>query len=361
MKPVIAFGLAITLGSSLAHGRQSNPAPSKPAIRAQKPGSEAHLSRGNELMHKQLLDEAASEFEKAIAVNPGDPRAHFQYGVCLMALGHDEGARKQFEEVLKIAGPSPYLTYYFGRLDLSSNDYAAAIKRLASVAENPPFPDTAFHLGVAYVSEGDLQNGIKWLERATKSLPGDYRVHYRLARAYSTVGRPQDASREYSLYTKLLSEHKSTETEVRACTDALRNDSPMAAHATCQHMYDPNDPEKLTLLGQIYGEAGSFQYALEPLTRAVQLDPNSYEAWHDLGLTYYRLKRYQDARGPLEKAVTLRPEAYGSVVLLGSTLYMLGDDSAAIPVLEQALRMKPGDAQTAAILEKLRAETNNEK
>ena len=54
------------------------------------------------------------------------------------------------------------------------------------------------------------------------------------------------------------------------------------------------------------------------------------------------------------KAVALRPEFYGSVVLLGATLYMLGDDDAALPVLERAHRLNPADAQTAAVLEKLR-------
>jgi Flp pilus assembly protein TadD len=356
MKRFVALGFAVVLGGLPAQSQNSAAPVQKPAATAEKPGVEAHLSRGNELMQKQLLDEAASEFEKAVAARPEDPRAHFQYAVCLLALGRNDEARKQFEEVQKLAGPSPYLTYYFGRLDLMSNDYASAIKRLASVAENPPFPDTAFHLGVAYISDGDTENGIKWLERAVKLMPDDYRVHYRLARAYSTAGREQEAAREYSLYTKFLNEHKNTETEVRACTDALRTQTLTAAHEVCQRMFDPNDPERLTLLGQVYGDAGAFDYALAPLERATQLDPNSYEAWHDLGLTYYRLKRYKEAREPLEKAVQLRPEAYGSVLLLGSTLYVLGDDEAAIPVLEHALRLKPDDAQTAAVLQQLRAE-----
>ena len=108
------------------------------------------------------------------------------------------------------------MTYYLGRLDLLANDYALAIKRLSSVAANPPFPDTAFHLGVAYLSSGDTENGIKWLERAAKLQPTDYKVHYRLARAYSTAGRQQEAAGEYKLYNQLLNEHKSTETQARA-------------------------------------------------------------------------------------------------------------------------------------------------
>jgi Flp pilus assembly protein TadD len=307
-------------------------------------------------LHDQLYEAAAKEFEQAFTLDPKNAGAHFEDAVCLLALGRNDDARAQFEQAEKLKGPSRYVTYYLGRLDLLANDYPSAIKRLNAVALNPPFPDTAFHLGVAYVSSGDTVKGITWLEKAVKLTPTDYRVHYRLARAYSTAGREQDAAHEYALYNQYLGQHKSTETDARACSEALRTQSVDAAQPVCQHMYDPNDPEKLTLLGQLYGEAGAFQQALDPLNQAVKLDPDSYEAWHDLGLTYFRLERYADARGPLVKAAGMRPQAYGTVVMLGATLYMLGDDAAALPVLEHAHQLNPSDEQTTAILDKLRAE-----
>jgi protein O-GlcNAc transferase len=321
----------------------------------QRPGIEAHLSRGAQLMKDQLFEAAATEFERALALSPEHPRAHFQFAVCLLSLGRNDEARWQFEQVRQLTGESRYVIYYLGRLDLLSNDYASAIKRLGSVAEEPPFPDTPFHLGVAYISSGDVAGGTKWLERAAKLLPRDYRVHYRLARAYSSGGREQEAAREYDLYTQLRDEHKNTEKEVRDCTSALRAEPLATAREACHRIYDFNDADKLTLLGQLFGDAGAFAEALDPLTRAEQLDPNSFEAWHNLGVTYFRLNRYKEARAPLEKAVALRPEFYGSVVLLGGTLYLLGDDDAALPVLERALRLNPSDAETAAVVEKLRA------
>ena len=341
MKRIAAAVLAMVLGNAVAS--------------AQKPGAEAHLSRGAQLMKQQLFDEAEGEFEKALTLDPKDPRARFEYAVCLLSLGRNDEARREFEQVRKERGESNYITYYLGQLDLLSSDYASAIKRLSEVAEDSAFPDASFHLGSAYISSGDVENGVKWLERAVKLQPNDYRVHYRLARAYSNAGRQPDAAREYGLYTKLLNEHKATETDVRACSDALRTQPPAAAQVACHRMYDPNDPEKLTLLGQLYGDGGAFEEALVPLQRAGQLDPNSYEAWHNLGLTYFRLQRYKEARSPLEKAVALHPESYGSIVILGATLYMLGDDAAALPVLEHAHRLNPGDAETEAVLEKIRA------
>jgi len=348
---IAAALLAIAAGMSQAQ---------VPPPQVQQSGVEAHLSRGGQLMQEQLFEAAASEFEQALALNAADPKVHFEFAVCLMSLGRDDEARRQFEQVRKLAGESRYVTYYLGRLDLLSNDYSSAIRRLDSVAEDPPFPDTAFYLGVAYISSGDVAGGTKWLERAAKLLPRDYRVHYRLARAYSSGGREQEAAREYGLYSQLRDEHKNTEKDVRECTSALRTGPPAAAREACHRIYDTNDPEKLTLLGQLFGDAGAFAEALDPLKRATQLDANSFEAWHNLGVSYFRLNRYEEARPPLEKAVALRPEFYGSVVLLGATLYMLREDDAALPVLERAHRLNPADTQTATVLEKLRARQKKE-
>ncbi len=139
-----------------------------------------------------------------------------------MSLGRNEEARREFEKLQKQTGESRYITYYLGRLDLLSDDYKSAIQRLGSVAEHPPFPDTAFYLGTAYISSGNVTSGINWLEHAAKLLPHDYRVHYRLARAYSSAGREQEATHEYSLYAQYKDEHKNTEKDVRDCTTALR-------------------------------------------------------------------------------------------------------------------------------------------
>jgi tetratricopeptide (TPR) repeat protein len=347
MRPAAIAFLVIVLAACLARAEQQSQI-------------EAHFGKGTQLMQEDLFEAAANEFEQALTLNPSDPRAHFQFAVCLLSLGRNDEARQHFEQVRKLAGESHYLTYYFGRLDLLANDYPSAIRRLASVVEDPPFPDTAFHLGVAYVLSGDVPDGIKYLERAVKLLPREYRVHYRLARAYESAGRETDAAREFDLYNQFRDEHKNTERAARDCSTALHSQSIDAARDVCHRMFVPNDPEKLTLLGQLFGDAAAFEEALDPLKRAVQLDPKSFEAWHNLGVTYFRLQHYMDAREALEKAVALRPEFYGSVVLLGATLYMLGDDDAALPVLEHAHRLNPADTQTTDVLEKLRGARQKE-
>src|SRR5260370_7143350 len=88
---------------------------------AQRPGAEAHLGRGVQLMQGQLFEAAASEFEQALAINAADPKAHFQFAVCLLSLGRNDEARSQFEQGPKLARRPPYFPYYLGRLDRLSN------------------------------------------------------------------------------------------------------------------------------------------------------------------------------------------------------------------------------------------------
>ena len=92
----------------------------------------------------------------------------------------------------------PGVNYYLGRLDLRSNDFAAAIKKLAPLESDPALSNVSLYLGMAYMSAGQPARALECLERAARKNPRDPDVHYRLARLFSTAGRTNDANREYN-------------------------------------------------------------------------------------------------------------------------------------------------------------------
>jgi len=306
------------------------------------------------LLLQQSYDEAAAEFERALRVAPDLGAARYQLGICLFALGRNEESRQEFEQLKKQTGPSHEISYYLGRLLLLAGDSRGAIRDLTPLTGDTKIRDAGYYLGLAYVAAGDQANGIKWLEHAAQATPGDYHVHYRLARLYAAAGRKTNADREYGLYNKYRDAERNTEERMRACSAALDAGIDASARQLCGHLAEQNDPEKLVLLGQLYGDHAKYADAVSPLLRAVQLDSDSFDAWHNLGLSYFRLQRYQAARQPLEKAVALRPDVFDTLNLLGATLYVLGDDGAALPVLERAHRLRPDDAELKAALDKVR-------
>ena len=161
---------------------------------------EVHLGKGYDALKQSRYDEAVSEFRNALRLDPTlVMRARFPLAVALFELKESAAARKEFEAVRRDAGDHPNVLYYLGRLDLLDQDYDGAIRELTKAAANPPFPDTAYHLGFAYFKHGDLEAAEKWLKLAAGTNPNDSAAPYQLALVYRKEGRESEANQAFAL------------------------------------------------------------------------------------------------------------------------------------------------------------------
>lgn len=326
-------------------------APAQPVVRSD---AEGHVGRAIRLMQSRLYSEAASEFEQALRSQPDNDTVRIQYATCLFIQERNNEAREQFEIERQRLGDLPGLIYYLGRLALRANDFEAAVLKLAPLESNPAFPDVSLYLGLAYMSLGRLDLAGECLERAVKKNPRDPEVHYRLARFYSIADRTQDADREYTLYREWTEYRRLAQQYAGECADALRTKPVAQARITCQRIADPNDAQRLILLGQLYLENGAFSEAIEPFEQAARLTPDAFDAWQGLGLSLFKLQRYAEALVPLQKAASLNPQFLDTLALLASTFHALGNDGDALAVLERAHNLNPNDARLTAVLDQLR-------
>jgi len=338
LAPFLTFALAV----SLLIGRAQQPAPADTA--------EAHLGKGYEAEKDERYQVAAKEFQAALALNPGLVRARYQLAVCQFALGKTQEARQEFERLEKETRGDASVVYQLARLDLRAGDVETAITRLVRLVHDPPFPDTAYYLGTAYLQKRELAPAEKWLQVAARADPRDFRIPEHLARAYQREGRKAEAEKQFALSSQLRQRYDQASQQAVACSQLLETKPVEEAKPACERLFDPNDPDRLTTLGLLYGQHGRYEEAVKPLEEACRLDPDSFEINHDLGLSYFRLRRYGEARQPLEKAVALRPDFFGSNALLGATLFTLGEDEAAYEVLGHAHALNPEDRDTANLL-----------
>jgi Flp pilus assembly protein TadD len=312
---------------------------------------EAHLGKGYDALRNDQYDLAASEFRAALDLDPKLVlRARFPLAVALFELHKFDEARREFEAVRRETGDHPNVSYYLGRLDLEDRNFEGAIKNLNQAATKPPFPDTSYYLGYAYFKHGDLKDAEKRLKEAAQSNPQDARIPYQLGFVYRKEGRDEEATKALALSDELR-QRDSNETRLRLeCRQKLDQGPREEAHAVCDQLYDPDNAEKLTELGTVYGQHGDLEAALKPLRRAAELSPDSPQMQYNLALTYYQMNQFEEARAPLANASKRWPDLFQLNALYGAVLLKQGEDLPAYEVLCHARELNPQDTGTLDLL-----------
>jgi Flp pilus assembly protein TadD len=343
---VLAALTLLTFGGTSAASQKGPAAQAAPAD-----SPDAHLGRAYDALRDDRYEVAAAEFRAALKLDPKlTLRARFPLAVALFEMKKPEEARREFETVRHEAGDQPNISYYLGRLDLDELHYESAIRNLNQAIAQPPFSDTAYYLGFAYFKQGDLAAAEKWLKEAAQSNPHDARVQYQLGIVYRKQGREEEAKQAMALSGEQR-QRDSSQSQLRLeCAQKLDQAPREEAHAVCEQLYDPDDAEKLTELGTIYGQHGDVEAALKPLRRAAELAPQSPQMQYNLALAYYQLNQFEEARKPLSNAVTRWPDIFQLAALYGAVLSKLGEDLPAYQALQHAHELNAQDSATADLL-----------
>jgi tetratricopeptide (TPR) repeat protein len=140
----------------------------------------------------------------------------------------------------------------------------------------------------------DLSNqAVKEFQEAAKNLvekdPNAHLVWFKLAEAYDTAGRNEDAAQAYQ--------------------------QAIAAK--------PDVPGYYNNMGNVLARAGKIDEAKAAYTKSAELDPaNAATAWRNFGISLYNANRLADAIEPLQKATELDPKSAQAWYLLGASLLM---------------------------------------
>jgi Flp pilus assembly protein TadD len=318
---------------------------------------ETHLGKGYDALRQDRYEEAVSEFHSALQLDPSlTLRARFPLAVALFEMHRSEEARREFEIVRREAGNHPNILYYLGRLDVDERNFESAIRNLKTAAAakpKAPFPDTAYYLGFAYFKHGDLALAEKCLKEAAQLTPSDARVLYQLGFVYRKEGREQEAKKTLADSDELRRRGDDDIKQRAECGRKLDESPRQEARSFCDQLYAPDDADKLTALGALYGQHGDLESALKPFRRAAELSPKSPQMQYNLALTYYQLSRFREASAALAPIVEQWPDVFQLNALYGAVLLKLGDEARAYPTLQHAQQLNPQDAGNADLLYKL--------
>jgi thioredoxin-like negative regulator of GroEL len=134
---------------------------------------------------------------------PTEPGVHFLYGAFLMDQRPQDGMQEMKRE-LEVSPSSVPARLRLAEQLLKDEKPGDALQLAQQAIELEPASSSArLILGESLIANGESAKGIVELEKARDVAPDRVRTHWDLLRAYTAVGRPEDAKREKEAIEKL--------------------------------------------------------------------------------------------------------------------------------------------------------------
>lgn len=133
--------------------------------------SEALLECGRFALADDRVADAERLLRRAIELAPGDHEVHYQLGLCLERMGKTEEAREHFERFKQVEADLVRLDGF-----------------LKAVVNNPRDPAPRREAGMICLRNGQIAEGLRWLQGALEIAPNDKATHAALADYYMGQG-----------------------------------------------------------------------------------------------------------------------------------------------------------------------------
>jgi predicted Zn-dependent protease len=142
-------------------------------------------------------------FNELEARYPDQPGVHFLIGAYLLSEHPDEGI-KELKREIEIEPANMPARIRLAQEYIKQQNLDLGISLAQETLKLAPYEPLAHMvLGEGLIAKGDSSGGIGELESASKSLPDEVEVRWDLFRAYTAVGRKEDAIREKSEIERL--------------------------------------------------------------------------------------------------------------------------------------------------------------
>lgn len=290
---------------------------------------------------QQLITTAISEYEKANAINPGQPKVLLQLARTHAGIGDAAKAEQLFRQVIDKDKTSQAAYNELYRLLILEKKLPDAEQVLKTAYQNNPKQyGYLTNLAAHYAMLGKRDAMLQTLQQI-ESHAGDYQQAYLVVGDfYLRMGDGDSAIKEYRAGAdknpnlKLTFEKRIIEVLMRQGKRAEAAD--MNAEILKQN---PNDPDAKGLAATFLLDKGDVARALSELQAVVTRAPDNPVARFNLGRAHMARGETEQARQAFQKAIELRPDYIMARLALAQLQTTQGDFDAALKSVDQILQI----------------------
>jgi Flp pilus assembly protein TadD len=373
--------LCIFFAAELAGRAQQDAASKVPQGKTQKLRNPLNdlLDEAQAALDKNDYAAAVTALQKFLAEKPDVAYAHFQLAYAYTALKRPEEAQSEYEKCLALDPKMAEALLNLGILLLEKNPPAAVAPLRKAVDLLPSQSRPRYLLGLAQERSGDLAGAAESFEGASRLDPKDVDSLLRLGRVYLKNNRPAEAEGKFRAAAGL--EAKSPEAlqglalsldaeKKPGAVDAYRDylavqPQDSGARARLVHLLvdqgqynaalaelDQNNAghaptvDALKLKADIEIRQNKLDAAIATLKQAIAMAPNDAQLHGGLGRTYLQTRDFVNAKKELRTALQLDRNNLTYWKDLSSTYYLAGNYQAALETLDVIAKTEtPGAGQ----------------
>jgi tetratricopeptide (TPR) repeat protein len=254
---------------------------------------------------------AVSAYQRAVQLKSDHAGARNGLATALAALGETDRAIVEFEASAKLAPGNPLPLMGLATLYVEKKNYPKALETYDRVLKEQP------DYVAALLARGDLylhvrrepDRAIADYGRAVKLAPQDAAANFKLATAYHTLGKLDDAARYYRAaiaadgtyaiaYNNLAALGVERQQDLDGAVKAAKRAIELAPHVAAYH----------ATLGTVYVARGDLDSAIAAFRTATEGKPPQAEHHYRLGLALDQKGRKPEAIAALKQALAINPE-----------------------------------------------------
>jgi protein O-mannosyl-transferase len=243
------------------------------------PGSwMAYNNLGTALLKTGRVDEAISQFRKALEIQPGYAVAHNNLGNAFLRLGRTADSYAELEKALEFDPSNVEAHNNMGNtlVQMGRTDEAAAHYNKA-VEIDPTYAQAHNNLGALFLQSGRLEDSVAHLQTALAINRDSADAHNNLANALLRMGRIDEALTHYNRALELgpadVNVRNNLAWLLATFPEARIRNGPRAVQLAEQAdvMAGGGNPVIIATLSAAYAEAGRFQEAVRTARHALDL------------------------------------------------------------------------------------------
>jgi tetratricopeptide (TPR) repeat protein len=275
------------------------------------------------------LERAASLFGQALLVSPDDAETSLDYAQMFFQQDRLPEARSLAEKVVATAPSNARAEALLGQLLFAQKDYKGAREHLELAVVAAPGFDAAYLLGITYIKLSDLGRARLVFDDLVAGFGDTARIHMMFGLAYKEGGWEALDNAIQELEKALAKDSRAPRAHFLRALAYLDRDgessfAQVTAELQAELMVNPEDSRSHYLLGYVAMKQHDAKTAENELLRASHLDPNNPDPLIYLGQIYSDADRDAEAEAMLRRAISLSGANSTTDYLIGRAHYVLG-------------------------------------